>query len=344
MLGTEVLAAPRRRRSTSGFTMVELLVVMSIVMILAVFLIAGLWPQKDKAFRSNTMAMIEAIKGALDQYYSEFHDFPPDGYDDEPAWIRAGNKTAGTVGLRLQIKPTDTPHTYFGSGCLIFFLCYPQFNTYSIGADQGTPDPRNIRQTACNKGAAFLSTLKRENFSTAALYQDFDPSVSPSNTTYPYGGTDGAQNWANGEILDAYGFPIHYDKVHDVPLNAADGNASTGKNGIWFQPGRFCGSPTGIHSDTAYYNQFVAGRVGLGVDVETSVCPTNGSAGAHIPGTGLTHADPRAAAQPDGCYIDNSNPPWSDPTAPRPRNPGGYDIWAHGKAWANGITAITNWK
>jgi prepilin-type N-terminal cleavage/methylation domain-containing protein len=326
------MASTQRRR---GFTLLELLVVMAIVILLASFLIAALWPQKDKALRSKTAAILQAVGSALDQYFAEFHDFPPDGYDHEPNW----NKTAGTYvtggpGIFLGGGPTGTKkYRYYGSGCLIYFLCYPIANVTIVGADQGSPDPRNLRVNPCNKGGAFLTTLKKEDTTSGLLFpDDFEWSINPGMSDYGKGagGTGGGQTWADGEIVDAYGYPIHYDKVGD-----ANDIGPTGH----FQDGLFSGKAfpyKEIHSDQKYMNEQLSGRLSPPDDGETHACPSGDT--SHVPGStgGVKHADPRVTAEADGCYIDKAGA--------KPRNPGGYDLWAHGKYFANGISSITNWK
>lgn len=308
------------RGRRTGFTLIELLVVVAIITTLAAFLIVGLWPQKEKALRSNTGAMIEAVKTALDQYYSEFHDYPPDGYDQEPGW--KPNYVSGGLGIKPMIGQSpanpNQAATYFGSGSLIYFLCYPITNISVIGADMGgTPDPRNVRKTPCNKGGAFLTTLRTENLSVHYYDDTFELAKRPGFGSYK-------DEWAKCEIVDAFGWPIHYDKVGDA------------KDTLRFQADRFQGAK-GIqaHSDQKYYNDFVVARAAD--DVQKEICPEGST---HVPGTGFTHADPRGVAESDGCIIEH---PTGDAKAARPRNYGNADIWSHGKSWANGITAITNW-
>src|SRR5581483_5617139 len=103
------------------FTLLELLVVMAIIILLASFLIAALWPQKDKALRSKTAALLQAVGSALDQYYAEFHDFPPDGYDKEPNWNKVNAyPNPGKPGISLGGGPSgNKKFIYYGSGCLI---------------------------------------------------------------------------------------------------------------------------------------------------------------------------------------------------------------------------------
>jgi prepilin-type N-terminal cleavage/methylation domain-containing protein len=320
------VASMRTRRGRTGFTLIELLVVMAIVIFLASMLIAALWPQKDKALRSKTSAMINAIASALDQYYSEFHDFPPDGYDTEPAWLKANAYIAGQGPGKPGIKLGVKNYVYYGSGCLIYFLCYPIMNMSIIGADQGNFDPRNVRITPCNKGAAYLNTLHVDDISVHAWDATFDFGILPSDNSY-------GANWSIGEIIDAYGYPIHYDKVGQIVQNT-DFTSGT----INFQPNTFMGQAypfPAIHSDQTYMSSFVQQHISPADNVESSSCPSGNA--AHQGTGGPKHADPRGTADPnDGCFLDGNTP--------KPRNPGGYDLWAHGKYWGNAISAITNWK
>jgi len=298
-------------------------VVISITLLLASFLIVGLWPQKDKAMRSNTQAMIDAISAALASYYSEFHDYPPDGYDREPAWLKAGAYTGAGPGIMLGGGPSGNKrYQYYGSGCLIYFLCYPIANVTIVGADQGATDPRNLRISPCNKGSAFLTTLKKENFSASYWDDTFDIGIQPGNGQY-------IGTWAQGEIVDAYFYPIHYDKVGSDANDAIHWNANAFRNMSY--------PFAKIHSDQNYMTS-IQGRIDPTADTEANACPSgqHGSGGTGGP----KHADPRVPAESDGCYIDTptSGNTWG------PRNPGSFDLWAHGKCWANGITAITNWK
>jgi len=167
----------KARTRRAGFTLIEVLVVMAIVIFLAAMLIAALWPQKDKALRSKTSALIATVSNALDQYYAEFHDFPPDGYDTEPGWQKANAYIAGHAPGKPGIKLGIKGYVYYGSGCLIYFLCYPIANVTMIGADQGGFDPRNVRVSPCNKGSAFLTTLKVDDISVHSWDPNFDWAV-----------------------------------------------------------------------------------------------------------------------------------------------------------------------
>jgi prepilin-type N-terminal cleavage/methylation domain-containing protein len=338
----------RHRRNRRGFTLIELLVVIAIIVLLASFLIVGLFPQRDKAFRSKTQALIDSVSAALALYYNEFHDYPPDGYDTEPNWQKAGAYGGGhnnttNPGILLGDRCSGQnakKYVYYGSGCLIYFLCYPINNVTIVGADQGVPDPRNIRISPCNKGQAFLTTLKKDDFSVSAYDDSFDPGIEPGSTQYKGGNSSGPGAWNFGEIVDAYRYPIHYDKVGNVPDYT--------KDLTYFQPNTFAHNMK-CHSDQYYLTNSIAGQwtAGPNNDVESNCCPSNNP--AHTPGGtgGVTHADPRVPPEPDGCFIDTPsqpNPQYANQANPAPRNPGSFDLWAHGKYFANGVSALTNWK
>ena len=303
---------PRAIRSRAGFTLVELLVVIGIMSFLATFLIVGLWPSVDKAKIKGTEALIKSIQSALDQYYAEFHDYPPDGYDVEPGWTHA---TGGNPGVVLKCGPTATPYTFYGSGCLIYFLCHPITNVTIVGADS-VVDPRNIRNVPCNKGTAYLE-LKREFYSTGVHDGAFDPAISPGCTGWVAG-------WEKCEIIDTYGWPLCYDKVGDGSSGAANSK---------FQPTRFQGSPSpAIHSDLTYHQQHVMQIAHNPADQD--VAPPG--VGPAFPGTGTTsmnHIDPRGFNPTD----------WTALPAPKPRNINGYDLWSPGRVWWHPFSNVNNW-
>jgi prepilin-type N-terminal cleavage/methylation domain-containing protein len=241
-------------RRAHGFTVIELLVVMAIVIVLATMLVSVAGPARERSRSEATLALLKQIDLALQEYNSDFRDFPPDGYDREPLWDRAG-AYAGTLPAKPGIHLGG--NVYFGSGCLIYFLCHP------AGAN----------------GKTYL-TLSADHFSAASWDTTFDPAIAPDDPRFK-------PEWATCEILDAWGRPIHYDRVGDA------------KNAIYFQPDRFVGAKgLEAHSDQRYL---------LG-----SVLPTLDSADA------ATHVDPRVT--PGGASPRNPNADlwshgsaWGDP-------------------------------
>lgn len=75
--------APRRRhaccsqRRVRGFTLIELLVVIGILALLAGLLYGALSPAARRSQEKAARAMIERLRLALEQYASDFGDFPP---------------------------------------------------------------------------------------------------------------------------------------------------------------------------------------------------------------------------------------------------------------------------
>lgn len=60
-----------------GFTLVELVVVVSILLVLAVLLLPALFTAKEGQLVRNAKAEIELLKLALEQYKAEYGDYPP---------------------------------------------------------------------------------------------------------------------------------------------------------------------------------------------------------------------------------------------------------------------------
>ena len=64
-------------RKPFGFTLVELLVVMAIILLLAMISLPMLFKAKEAQLLSNATAEIEYLKSALEQYRTDFGDYPP---------------------------------------------------------------------------------------------------------------------------------------------------------------------------------------------------------------------------------------------------------------------------
>ena len=75
--GTPGTAIPDAASPGSGFTLVELLVVIVIIAILASLVMVGLSATMSSSRASSTEAMLTAIAGACAQYAQRWGDFPP---------------------------------------------------------------------------------------------------------------------------------------------------------------------------------------------------------------------------------------------------------------------------
>lgn len=312
-------------RRARGFTLIELLVVVAIMVILATIVAVGLIPLKKKAYKEKTKALLQKIQTALDTYFNEFRDYPPDGYDNEGNWPTVKttwpfNATQGVYLGGVNANGSLTRgHWYKGSGCLIYFLCHPINNITRLGADAGEDDSRQVRVKPVGP---FLGDIPRDAFSTYQYDPTFDPAIHPLSSDFQ-------ASWASCEILDAWMRPIHYDKVKDATT--------------YFQANRFKGSGSGegvaTHSD-ATYRQGIWSTL---VESDEWICPAGTKNANHdtytTTSTGNVHADPRCPAnsgsEADGCLNQGGTP-----TA---RNLGSYDLWSHGPSWTNPKDAITNW-
>jgi type II secretion system protein G len=65
------------RRALRGFTLVKMLVVISIISILIGLLLGALSAARTRAKVAQTEATIKLLKGALERYEMDFQDYPP---------------------------------------------------------------------------------------------------------------------------------------------------------------------------------------------------------------------------------------------------------------------------
>lgn len=174
---------PSSARSARGFTLIEILIVMGIMVTLTALIAMGMGIAKEKARQKATRALISKIKIALESYHSEFRDFPPDGYD--PGEL--------------------TPLGMKGTSALIYYLCRPLNKITYVGAGVGV-DPTDTRNQVKQRVGPFLE-LSGQDFSRP----DFNPNMV-------FEGDRGTAYWETQgykftEIIDSYGRPLCYDKV-----------------------------------------------------------------------------------------------------------------------------------
>ncbi len=222
-------AERRPRRHVGGFTLIELLVVIGIISILAGLLITGIGSMTQRAKQKKTEVMIAAIDNALQSYFSDFRDYPPDGFD------APGDPTNGGVDVPQLDATTLTANDAIieqrmNSSCLIFFLMARHVKTTRMGADGGGNSAFNTQTKLVGPYLPF-ATLQHDNFSR----------VDPV-TAYP------VLSDPLCELLDGFGFPIEYDRVR----TAADLQS------------RDSTTMADFHPDANFFNNILPGLVQTG--------------------------------------------------------------------------------
>ena len=282
----------RSHRPRRAFTLVELLVVIGILAILAAAGLAGLRTMIARSRKAATDGSIQKIQLALASYYNDFRDYPPDGYDRDPAWGAATNTCVSVGPSGITLPTSQGPQLFSGSGCLIYFLCHP-----IPGPSGGVVGP-------------YLE-LKDDQCSAFKWDPSFRVAIAPSSPEFK-------AEWATCEILDSDALPIHYDRVKPPGDRAY---------ATFFDPNRFAGANgRAAHSDQRYLAAFE------GTDAENGCCSSLGD-NTHVGESAPIHGDPRSRALADGCFLDGpALRPWTGGDA--------YDLWAHGRSFANARTAV----
>ena len=326
--------APRTAAPRRGFTLIEVLIAIGIVILLTSLLVMGMMGKTEQAKAKGTNGLILKIKAAMQRYHAAFRDFPPDGYDQEPP-PPGGTGWAYTP----QGVMVGTPQRAVkGTASLIYFLCRPLVKVTWLGDDQA--DSRN-RQTQIV--GPFLADLEGSAFSR----KGFNPNHPWSDNAY------WNNNYILTEIIDKFFRPLCYDKVKS-------------NNAVYFQPARFHvhgggsgtlpgGTGRFVHPDQAFMDNEMA----LLASSEAR-CPTDTHDGGEIALSGLTqaqllqvHTDPRftvnsAARAPDGCPLGNPFTTGFGAGTTATHEPkaqgGGYDLWSYGPSYINCIDDIGSWE
>ncbi len=95
------------RRSRSGFTLVELLVVISIIVVLAAMSLGAISVVSKRAKNVQTLTDATELKGALDRYYAEYNKLPDFGMPGDEMQME-GQAAADLLTILLGKEETGT--------------------------------------------------------------------------------------------------------------------------------------------------------------------------------------------------------------------------------------------
>jgi prepilin-type N-terminal cleavage/methylation domain-containing protein len=132
--------------SAEGFTLIEVLIVIAILSLLIGSIVVVATGVSGKAMKRGTEGILLEIAAALQGYFNEFREYPPDGYDF-PVVARNGQ----------QLK---------GSACLTYFLAWKyadggDFKSFDLKRIEYT-DSDNLREVPVNNNQPFWDGVKQE--------------------------------------------------------------------------------------------------------------------------------------------------------------------------------------
>ncbi|HWB52642.1 MAG TPA: hypothetical protein VG722_00550 [Tepidisphaeraceae bacterium] len=179
-----------------GFTLVELLVVIGIIVLLIGILLPVVSRVRQRAYATGVEAQIAALKQAIDQYYSDFHSYPGP----------VSNQVMGTTAASITYDPNYT--TYVGSFTSSSNFLYNNTNkSYLTGPENlvlGLIGGLRISGTnvyynpmLVGQGPASLNTAMPKKYGAYIDTSDLSPDFNGSAKNGLY--SDGA---ASGGILD----------------------------------------------------------------------------------------------------------------------------------------------
>lgn len=329
-----------------AFTLIEILVAMTIVIILTSLLAMGLSGSKEKASQKSSMALVAQIKNALESYHAEFRDYPPDGYD-------AGENGTGngwnwnSQGVLVGFTPSRRVR---GTASLIYFLCRPVMKVTRMSADPADTEV-DVR-----KVGPFL-TLENRNFSIDKITVNgeeisFDPNYPWASD--PYWDVGQGQG-INCEIIDTYGRPLCYDKVRTAdsandPTNATNPTFKFFTADLFQSPGPTTGTGTepqkGINAHPDGQRYIVGGIMPLDNSTEPDAYDSDD------PAVMVNYRmDPRfeSKALVDQFIEGGGGAPAAGTEALGavntiiPKNVPGYNLWSAGRSWIDPRDDITSW-
>lgn len=323
---------PRR-----AFTLIEVLVSITIVVILTSLLIMGLGGTKAKAMHKASLATLNKVMVALGNYQAAFRDFPPDGYDLGETSANSGSTGWDVNTQGVLVGYGADQRRVRGTASLIYFLCRPV-----VRVTRQSADPGDTSATFTRVGP-FLE-LEPGDFSMEKVLVggqeiNFDPN-------YPWTSDEfwDTQGGIRCEIIDAFGRPLCYDKVktaetvQDVP-----GGKHQFFNPTLFQnPGGSATAGGGIYAHPDADRYILGGLMPINEDDEPDAL------GLSEDELLKYRCDPRFLDQAQYDILINSleggTPPGPGTAAThRPKNVPGYDLWSAGRSWVDPRDDITSW-
>jgi len=200
----------RTKSRSKAFTLVELMVVMSIIAVLAAILIPGVHIARRRAQESATISRIHTYEMAAQGFREDFGDYPPSRWSEldyvfEDADVTAvGSPSPQTV----QVNGNDReayPPSAVNEGIEVFLAC-----------------------VATQTGGPYIE-VKEGIFGNTDYDYDVDEAGGPDNkldvlqsTNWVFGGAEGVNHRPLFELVDYWGNPLVY--VHNRDYAMMDPN------------------------------------------------------------------------------------------------------------------------
>jgi prepilin-type N-terminal cleavage/methylation domain-containing protein len=183
----------RESKIVNGFTLVELLVVISIIAVLAAFTVPVLSAVKKRQYISQTQGELGQLDAAIKSYHSAYGFYPPDNHNSpfssanytinqlyyELMGVTNSNGTFQTLDGRAQISSTDAQATFGVPGFM---------NCSNPGSGEDKPQAKS-----------FISDLRPKQLGTNGTSPGFvlflDASVGGPDRSYSPPGVSGLNPW-----------------------------------------------------------------------------------------------------------------------------------------------------
>jgi prepilin-type N-terminal cleavage/methylation domain-containing protein len=123
LTGVELVGGAGASRAERGFTLIEVLATIAIMVTLMGLMIVGLGKYRQRAYLEGSRGVLESTRSALESYKTTYSRYPPDGFDYPVFW--------GAGGTQQQIK---------GAQCLVYFLGLPTIRISEVGDDIRTEE------------------------------------------------------------------------------------------------------------------------------------------------------------------------------------------------------------